>query len=214
MSTALVCGVGPAQAADLAISVVDARGKPVEHAAVLVRLAAPSVAPASAAPTTQIVQHFQSFAPNVLPVAVGTTVQFPNLDRMRHHVYSFSPGNTFEIHLYSGEEIPQVRFDKPGVVALGCNIHDWMQGYIYVTDAPYFGATDTSGAVTLAGLPPGDYRVSVWHPQLQTEIEVQRTTLGTAAVPVAVRLDSNVEPLMQERPDDDPLLVRLHASHQ
>jgi plastocyanin len=207
-----VTASGAAHATDLSVTVADARGKPVAQAVVLVRPINGSRAPAPA--TTQIVQQFQSFTPSVLPIAVGTTVQFPNLDRMRHHVYSFSPTHTFEIRLYSGEETPQVRFEQAGVVTLGCNIHDWMQGFIYVTDAPYFGATDAAGAVMLRDVPAGEYRVSVWHPQIAKEVDALSADVPAAGKTLALALGVNIEPVIQKRPDDDPLLARMHAQHK
>jgi hypothetical protein len=99
-------------------------------------------------------------------VRAGTQVQFPNKDNIRHHVYSFSPAKKFELPLYRGTPAQPVLFDKVGVVKLGCNIHDWMLAYIYVTDAPYFGKTAGDGRVNLDGLARGSYRVWVWHPRM------------------------------------------------
>jgi plastocyanin len=202
-----------ASAADLTVKVLDNRGSPAAQAVVLVRPASVTATAPSAA-TVRITQQFQAFAPEVLPVAVGTTVQFPNLDRMRHHVYSFSPAHTFEIRLYSGEQIPQVKFDTPGIVAIGCNIHDWMQGYIYVTDAPYFATTDATGTATLRGLPNGEFRLAVWHPELLAEVEAARTAVGTANNSATLTIDAAIEPLTQERGSDDPLLARFQNLHQ
>jgi plastocyanin len=204
---------GAVNAADFTVKVVDNRGAPAAQAVVLVRPEG-NAAVATAAGVTRVTQQFQAFAPEVVPVAVGTTVQFPNLDRMRHHVYSFSPGNTFEIRLYSGEQIPQVKFDNPGIVAIGCNIHDWMQGYIYVTDAPFFATTDAAGMATLRGLPNGEFRVAVWHPELQAEVEVARTSIGTSDSTATLTIDVAIEPLKQERGSDDPLLARFQNLHR
>jgi plastocyanin len=204
---------GAASAADLTVKVLDKRGSPAAQAVVLVRPASGTPA-APAATTSQITQQFQAFAPEVLPVAVGTTVRFPNLDRMRHHVYSFSPAHTFEIRLYSGEQIPQVQFDNPGIVAIGCNIHDWMQGYIYVTDAPFFATTDATGTATLRGLPSGEFRLAVWHPELPAEVEAARTSVGASSNTATLTLDAAIEPLTQDRGSDDPLLTRFQNLHR
>jgi plastocyanin len=210
----LTLAAGTTHAADLAVTVTDARSTTAQQAVVLARPVHPLTAHPAAAAKARVVQESQAFAPEVTPIAVGTTVEFPNLDRMRHHVYSFSPANTFEIRLYSGEDIPEVTFDKPGVVAIGCNIHDWMQGYLYVTDAPYFAATDASGVATLHGLPAGEYRVSVWHPELASEFAGPNASVGSASGALTVKLDANIEPLSQHRPDDDPLLARFHELHK
>jgi hypothetical protein len=99
-------------------------------------------------------------------VNVGANVEFPNSDSVSHQVYSFSAAKRFQLPLYKGEAHPPVTFDRPGLVVLGCNIHDSMVGYIYVTPAPYFGTTDTGGSVTLRDLPRGDYRVTIWSPYI------------------------------------------------
>src|SRR5207244_3930054 len=99
-------------------------------------------------------------------VLVGSPVSFPNRDDVRHHVYSFSPAKRFDLPLYVGTPAKPVVFDTPGVVIIGCNIHDWMVGYIYVSESPYFATTDADGRADLTGLPPGRYTARVWHPQL------------------------------------------------
>jgi hypothetical protein len=109
-------------------------------------------------------QRNLAFLPRVLVVGVGTRVEFPNNDSVSHQVYSFSAAKRFQLPLYKGEVHPPVTFDQPGLVVLGCNIHDSMVGYIYVTDTPYFGTTDRTGSVRLEGLPAGDYRITIWSP--------------------------------------------------
>jgi plastocyanin len=109
----------------------------------------------------------QEFVPYVKPILVGTSVFFPNKDNIRHQVYSFSPAKQFELPLYAGTPAKPVVFDKPGVVVLGCNIHDWMIGYIYVSESPYFAKTGADGKAGLLDLPALSYRVRVWHPRLQ-----------------------------------------------
>ena len=110
---------------------------------------------------------------------VGTPVTFPNRDSVRHQVYSFSPAKRFELPLYTG--VPQaVVFDKPGVVVLGCNIHDWMVGYVYVSESPYFAKTNADGKAVLADLPPRSYVVRVWHPQLAVAEEATRKTVDAS----------------------------------
>jgi hypothetical protein len=113
-----------------------------------------------------IVQEKKEFAPFVKAVLVGTPIQFPNKDDVLHHVYSFAPTKTFELKAYSGTPPEPVIFDKPGPVALGCNIHDWMRAYVYVSESPHFGVTDAEGIVRLPRLPPGRYAIRVWHARL------------------------------------------------
>src|SRR5262249_885518 len=107
----------------------------------------------------------KTFAPHVLPILVGTEVRFPNRDQISHHVYSFSRAKSFELPLYKGENAPPVLFDKPGVVKIGCNIHDWMSAIILVLPTRHFAMTDADGRFKLTGMPPGAYSLVAWHEQ-------------------------------------------------
>jgi hypothetical protein len=118
----------------------------------------------------------EEFVPRVKPVLVGTPVFFPNKDNIRHQVYSFSPAKRFELPLYAGTPAKPVVFDKPGVVVLGCNIHDWMIGYVYVSESPYFAKTGADGKALLGDLPALAYRVRVWHPRLQGQESATQQT--------------------------------------
>jgi plastocyanin len=152
--------------------VTDERGKPVEDAVVtLTAVGASAPAPAPSKATTIMDQQDKEFVPHVLPVHVGTSVSFPNRDNIRHHVYSFSSPKKFELPLYIGTPAAPVLFDKPGAVALGCNIHDWMLAYIYVVTTPYFAKTGAEGRARLDGLAPGTYEARVWHSRLRGDVE-------------------------------------------
>lgn len=156
----------PLHAASLQAELVDNQGQPLANAVLSLRSAvAPVVAPVVVPATAVMDQRSQQFAPTVLAVRSGTSVAFPNSDNIRHHVYSFSLAKRFELRLYQGTPSEPVIFDTPGVVVLGCNIHDWMVGYIYVTDDPWFAVSDEQGRLSLEQLPPGAYTVSLWHPQ-------------------------------------------------
>lgn len=109
------------------------------------------------------------FLPHILAVQKNTQVRFPNSDSIKHHVYSFSQAKTFELQLYKELQADPLLFSKPGSVELGCNIHDWMLGYIFVVDTPYFGKTDSDGNLSL-DLPEGEYQVDVWHPRIQDSL--------------------------------------------
>ena len=105
--------------------------------------------------------------PALTVVYKGAQISFPNNDNIRHHVYSFSRSNPFEIPLYAGQTAPPVTFANPGVVALGCNVHDWMSAYVFVSDTPFYAVTGSDGVARIQGLPPGDYAVEVWHASLR-----------------------------------------------
>lgn len=111
------------------------------------------------------------FSPHILAVQKDTQVRFPNSDSIKHHVYSFSQAKTFELQLYKELQADPLLFSNTGAVELGCNIHDWMLGYIFVVDTPYFGKTDSEGNLTLE-LPDGDYQLDVWHPRIQDKFSV------------------------------------------
>jgi plastocyanin len=158
----------PAAATDLVVQVRTTAGAPVADAVVTVH-------PASGGDTGPI--HFDwpmrmsqqniEFHPFVLIAPVGAVVAFPNLDNVRHHVYSFSPAHPFELKLYSRDETRTVKFEKAGPVALGCNIHDKMAGFIKVVDTPYAAKTDASGTLVIHGLPPGPAMLHLWRPYLK-----------------------------------------------
>lgn len=159
----LIGALGVAEAASLQGDVVDAKGAPLANAVVTLQ----GPATGAAAPGKAVMdQQEMRFVPSVLAVRTGTAVTFPNRDDIRHQVYSFSPAKRFELRLYQGTPSAPVVFDKPGLVVLGCNIHDWMVGYIYVTDDPWFAVSDAQGKVSFDNLPTGDYRVTLWHSAL------------------------------------------------
>ena len=112
-------------------------------------------------------QRNQTFVPGTLIVPQGANVAFPNLDTVRHSIYSFSKPARFQIDLYGRDQTRSQRFAITGTVALGCNIHDKMRGYIRVVSTPYAAATDLNGRGQIEGLAPGTYRVTVWHPRLR-----------------------------------------------
>ena len=116
----------------------------------------------------RIVQHDIQFEPFVTVVPVGAEVTFPNQDKVRHHVYSFSPAKRFQLKLYGREETRTVKFDAVGVVALGCNIHDQMAAFIKVVDTPYVAKTDASGVAVVRGAPAGAATMKVWQPFMKT----------------------------------------------
>ncbi|MFP5447555.1 MAG: methylamine utilization protein [Alphaproteobacteria bacterium] len=159
-----------AQAADLQVTVTNMAGAPVRDAVVSLKPSAGGWAVNSRTKFSwnyEMVQHNIIFDPHVLVVPTGAEVTFPNRDKVRHHVYSFSPAKTFEIKLYGREENRKVVFDKPGVVSLGCNIHDGMIAYVFVSDTVYVAKTGADGVAVLRGLPAGAARVAVWQPKIR-----------------------------------------------
>jgi plastocyanin len=163
-------------AADLHAVVRDQKGEPLADAVVVAVPEAPAARPARPK-LEQVEQIGEEFVPKVKAILVGSPVSFPNRDSVRHHVYSFSASKRFDLPLYVGTPAKPVVFDTPGVVTLGCNIHDWMIGYIYVSESPYFSITGKDGSASITGMPSGTYTVRVWHPQLADAEETTRRKL-------------------------------------
>ena len=163
---ALVATASPLCAAPLTVRVIDASGRPVRDAVVKLDPSG-SVARAPRAGRYVISQQNLQFHPFLTLIPVGADVSFPNLDPTKHHVYSFSPAKRFELKLFAKDQSRTVHFDKPGVVALGCNIHDAMSAFIFVTDSAWTARTNAQGLVTFADPPAVRGRVMVWHPYLR-----------------------------------------------
>ncbi|GAP36709.1 methylamine utilization protein [Piscinibacter sakaiensis] len=181
-----------ATAAGVKVSVTDAAGKPAPDAVVLLEPAAgkPAVRPME---PVDVSQAKRTFNPRVSVITVGTPVNFPNFDTVRHHVYSFSPAKVFELKLYSGVPGKPIVFDKPGVVILGCNIHDTMAAWILVAETPWHGLAGADGVATVAGVPAGSYRLRVWHPAMpvNTEAPAVNVQVGAADLALSSRLTVN-----------------------
>ncbi|GAB2492654.1 methylamine utilization protein [Arenimonas alkanexedens] len=146
-------------------------------------------------------QRDSTFAPGVLAVQAGSSVSFPNSDTVQHQVYSFSAPKPFELPLYSGTPLEPVRFERPGVVVVGCNIHDWMIGYIVVLDTPYFGKSGEDGVVRLDA-PPGRYTLRVWHSR---QAEVRESPVEITSEGVVLALSLTLGPPPPDRRGNDRL---------
>ena len=155
----------PAVAGPVAITVQGPGGTALAGAVVTIEV------PGRGAPVPRgvyaIEQHDIQFQPRVLIVPVGATVGFPNRDKVRHHVYSFSKPKKFDLRLYGREDVRSVLFDKPGVVSLGCNIHDLMSGFVFVTATPFAAQAGATGRVAWGDVPAGPAVMRVWHPSIR-----------------------------------------------
>ena len=200
----LVLAAPLARSASLDAQVRDAAGKPLADAVVYAIPGSTHKTRPAKAPVA-VEQIDREFVPYVTVIQVGTTVTFPNLDPILHHVYSFSPAKTIDIPLYTGKSPMEVLFDKPGVVTLGCNIHDWMIGYILVVSTPHFAKTDAAGVARLRDLPAGAYDLQAWHPQQRAALAPQRLTLESSSAPeIAFAIDASAR-----KPKFKPPLDRL-----
>lgn len=197
----LLGSLGVAQAASLRAELVDEKGAPLANA--VVTLKGTATGPAAAGKAV-IDQQGMRFVPSVLAVRTGTAVTFPNRDDIRHHVYSFSTPKRFELRLYQGTPSAPVVFDKPGLVVLGCNIHDWMVGYVYITDDPWFAVSDAQGKLAIDNLPTGDYQVTLWHSALPDMLPKPGAAVSVAAGDVQQRFQLPVEAPSETEPPGAP----------
>jgi plastocyanin len=155
-------------AQEVVLRLLDADGAPVPGA-VMELLSDSAVASTSTRQReARIDQLDKEFVPTVTTIGVGGSASFPNSDDILHHVYSFSGAKTFDTPLYGRDANSQYRemFDVPGIVEIGCNIHDWMLAYIYVGESDLMAISDDVGVAGLANVPPGKYRLRVWHSRL------------------------------------------------
>lgn len=178
-------------AAEVQIRLLDQNGVPLADAVAELQMAQPP----QLADTAEVAQKDLTFVPFVSAIQKGTRVEFPNQDKTRHHVYSFSPAKVFELKLYAGKPEAPVLFDKAGVVALGCNIHDYMQAFIYVGDSPYLAVSSNEGVVLLKDVPAGRYQLKVWHPW-----QVAEQAVVAVDVPASAAIDLQLPVTRQEKP--------------
>lgn len=157
-----ICLVDFTLANSLSVKVTNASGQAVKD--VIVYLQPKSAMNVSEASAIEIEQKNKLFNPFISVIPTGTIATFPNHDGIGHHVYSFSETKTFELPLSEEELSQEILFDKPGVVTIGCNIHDWMVAYIYIVDTPYFAKTNSTGLANLEKITPAEYELHIWHP--------------------------------------------------
>ena len=173
LSILAICAVTSGSAfAGLTVSVTNSSGEPVRD--VVVMFSGQGEAPVAEDFDWDISmeQIDMQFTPYILIAPVGSEVHFPNRDRVRHHVYSFSKGNRFELKLYGKEETRTHTLENTGIVAIGCNIHDDMIGYIRVVDTAFAAKTDEAGEVTFDTPPASASALTLWHPDAATRSDM------------------------------------------
>lgn len=198
------------------LTIVDSEGQPLENAVISWTSLTRRDAPAEVAIMDQ---RDKAFDPHVLVVQQGTQVSFPNSDNIRHHVYSFSRPKKFEIKLYSGEPSKPILFDNPGVVVLGCNIHDSMLGYIYVAPDSTYAISNQQGKVQLVldAEPAAEMLFQIWHPQLNRDNQPESHSFSEMKqnnFTVSLNLTANV---VHKKPSDQaesPLEKRFRELRQ
>lgn len=193
-----------AVAGDLTVRVTDPAGRPVASVVVVVTPRDAPPPPATRPASAVLDQLNRAFVPQVLAVRTGTLVDFPNNDTVNHQVYSFSAAKRFQLSLYKGRAHPPLTFDQAGLVVLGCNIHDEMIGYVYVTDSAWYGVTDAAGSVTVPGIPAGQATLDFWGPRVADPPSSlsRQATIGAGAGAVEVRLLRPLRARVEPRPQN------------
>ena len=180
---------GAAQSGSVSYSVVDKDNKPVVDAVIRLSSADDAAGLQTGPEEKTINQYRQAYDPLVTVLTTGSSVRFENSDPFGHHVYSFSEAKQFEFRQPTRGTTEPLLLDKPGLIALGCNIHDHMLAYIFVSDSPNVGLSDSDGKVQLAGVSPGTYTMTVWHPRLKGSPVEQTITVTEAELTGEVSLD-------------------------
>ncbi len=169
-----------ASAASVTVMVSDSAGKPLPDTVVVVDPEAGVAVPKQSKPG-RIEQRGLTFQPLVSVIQTGSELSFPNYDKVKHHIYSFSPAKKFDQKLYSGVAAAPQIFDKAGTVVLGCNIHDRMVAYVKVVDSPYFAKTDAAGMARIDLPAAGKYTVTAWHYNMSGATASQAASVPASA---------------------------------
>lgn len=188
-----ICFCLTLRAGNLSVQVYDHRHAPLADAVVYLLTDRAPPAPLPADSHFEIEQKHKMFNPFVTVIPVGAKVMFPNRDGIGHHVYSFSPPRKFQLPLSEHETTETITFDQPGLVTVGCNIHDWMVAYIYVVATPYHAKSNAEGLAVLEGLPDGEYELHVTHPGIKSTTDLTRR-INTA-------VDNRLEFMLETKPE-------------
>ena len=185
------------------ISVSDTKGKAVQDMVVYLEPLDGQILEKTNSVVT-VLQNNKAFSPYITVSQTQKSVSFVNQDDITHHIYSADNDNNFSFKIRSGEEHLTDHFNKEAAIAMGCNIHDWMSGYLLIVDTPYFGKTDANGEVTFSLNQLGKYKVVLWHPQLPTDdhrqFKVKTVSENTA---LSFTLTKDLEQIPTQENSDD-----------
>ncbi len=190
----LLTHIVSASAAEFSCTITSNKGEPVAEAVIsLVPLDA-AAPPVSATAQVEIVQQSQEFTSYITVVQSGTKVVFPNHDTVQHHIYSLSKPKKFELPLYNPGQAESIVIDIPGLVTIGCNIHDWMITHLVVVPTPWFAKSDAQGSAKITA-PAGRYRLEIWHPRgtmTAKEITLADNSAANEVVTLTLKPDRRV----------------------
>lgn len=182
--------------------IVDAKGTPAKGL-VVYAYTVPAPAPSVRSPDASVIQKDKSFIPALVVSQANQDVQFINQDDITHHIYSVGEKNGFSFKIRAGVNDKKHQFAHTGQVSMGCNIHDWMSGYLYVVDTPYFGISDNSGNVELDIPNIQSLTVNVWHPNLDNGKAQTFSSLSVKDKKVKVTIKGSYTPLEVVKPQTD-----------
>ena len=188
----------PAHAGSLTAQIFNADRQPLPDAAVYLMPEEAGVPPVPG--DYEIEQKNKTFIPFVTVLPAGSKVMFTNRDGSGHQIYSFSPAKNFQLPLSEQASTGAVSFDQPGLVTLGCNIHDWMAAYIYVVATPYFAKSDAAGTAVIDNLPDGGYTVHVAHPGMKPATALTRRIHVTSGAGASEAFSLELKPEYFWRP--------------
>lgn len=191
-----------AQASTLTIKITDEQQQPIADA--VVELVASTPVTPQQTTLGSIAQQDLTFVPFVSAIVAGSYIEFPNRDKTRHHVYSFSDAKSFEIQLYANKPEAPILFDKAGIVTIGCNIHDYMQAYVYIGASPLLSVSNSQGEVSFANLPNDKYQLKLWHPWQKNSHD---------SVSITVTRDSTIALTMAVLPKQKPTAPKRGFGH-
>lgn len=158
----------------------------------------------SSAHTITINQHHKAFAPYISVSQTQQAVRFTNQDDITHHIYSVATNNKFSFKIRAGQSHNDITFEHSNEIAMGCNIHDWMSGYLLVVDTPYFAKSDVQGKSVFTSVKQGKYRVVIWHPQLKTHnnrFVIEKNVQGDMTF--SVSLEAKLDKIPPQKSNDD-----------
>lgn len=201
----MVCSV-PSWAATVTFTIQDKNGNPLTDAVVSLIPESPGAKQAATqvnAPPVNMTQTDKQFSPHIVAVQRGKSVQFPNQDSIKHQVYSLSDLQQFDLTIEAGETGIGPEMHATGAINLGCNIHDWMQAYVYVVDSPWFSKSDSQGLVSL-DIPDNEtFTWHVWHPRIAENESGLSGTLNSPYSTITIKMQSELLPVWDEAADFD-----------
>ncbi len=187
----------------LKINIVDVNQKPLENMVVYVEAVDHKITKKNSS-TLEVGQKYKSFTPYISVMQLGSDVRFNNKDNITHHIYSPVGDNKFSVKIRSGEQVMKTDFNTVGEVSMGCNIHDWMSGYLLIVDTPLFTKSDKNGDSEIIIDKPGQYKVIVWHPQMdEPNNRIAKTITVNSTMEVSMQLSKPMFDIPTQQNEDD-----------